>query len=292
MKNKLVITSIVLFASLSKLNAQKANYLFNQLEYNPAHTGSQNNFNANLLGGYQWFGFEGSPRFVGLSVQSPINDKTGVGLNVKEASIGPTKNRSIYGNLAYGFKVGSKSKLSFGLSTGVDLYAVDFSSLILVNPPPRIERQILPNLSLGTYWHNDKSYFGLSVDRLIENEYNAVIGKQKRSFFLIGGHEFAVNQDIKLKPSFLVEVTEDAPLFVRGDVNFVFYDKLQLGGGYSIGRESITSNVMYGINTKFKFGYAYEYMISSLGNYNTGYHQIVIGYNVNLRNKTNVFKVR
>ena len=82
----------------------------------------------------------------------------------------------------------------------------------------------------------------------------------------------------------MVKAVEDAPLSADVNVNFFFYEKLWIGGGYRID-DSFIANIVYHFTPKFRAGYAYDYTLSQLGDYNTGTHEVMINYDLDFLGK-------
>ena len=107
---------------------------------------------------------------------------------------------------------------------------------------------------------------------------------QDRHFFLMAGKTFKLNSVIDMVPSFVVKAVEDAPLSADVNLNFMFYEKLWIGGGYRFG-DSFIGNIVYHFTPQFRAGYAYDYTLSDLGQYNTGTHEIMINYDLDFLGK-------
>jgi type IX secretion system PorP/SprF family membrane protein len=85
-------------------------------------------------------------------------------------------------------------------------------------------------------------------------------------------------------PSFLVKAVEDAPLAADVNLNFFFYEKLWIGGGYRFD-DAFVANIVYHFTPRFRAGYAYDYTLSKLGDYNTGTHEVMINYDLDFLGK-------
>ena len=176
------------------------------------------------------------------------------------------------------------------------MFSVDFGKLRVANTDDiqyttTIRNQLMPNFGYEVYLHLEKYYVGLSAPKVIWNTYKAFFqggGElepiQDRHFFLTVGYAFDLNSVVEIIPSFMVKAVEDAPLSADVNVNFFFYEKLWIGGGYRID-DSFIANVVYHFTPKFRAGYAYDYTVSQLGDYNTGTHEIMINYDLDFLGK-------
>ena len=283
--------------SFAQQDAQYSMYMFNPLIVNSAYAGTRDALSVTMIGRKQWVGFDGAPSTATLSIHSPLrNEAFSLGLSIIQDEIGPTKNTSFYGDVAYRFDVSSKSRLAFGLKGGLDMFSADFGQLRVANADDiqyttAIRNQLMPNFGFGAYLNSEKYYVGFSAPKLIRNTYKGSLqggggleSIQDRHFFLTAGYTFDLNSVVEIIPSFMVKAVEDAPLSADVNVNFFFYEKLWIGGGYRID-DSFIANIVYHFTPKFRAGYAYDYTLSQLGDYNTGTHEVMINYDLDFLGK-------
>ncbi len=283
--------------SSAQQDPQYSMYMFNPLAVNPAFAGSRDALSATLIGRKQWVGIDGAPETGSLTVHSPLKrENIALGLSIVADKIGPTQTNQVYADVAYRFQVSPNSKLSFGLKGGVDMFSASYAGLIVNdNTDPLyvtpIKNQILPNFGFGVYWYSDKSYVGLTAPKILQNEFSgtnlvnrAQPAKQNRHYFLTAGHSFDISSTIELVPSVVVKAVQDAPISIDANLNFLFYEKLWIGGGYRAG-DAFIANIVYHFTPTFRAGYAYDYTVSDLGSYNTGSHEIMINYDLDFLGK-------
>lgn len=293
----LVFVNFMGIYTYSQQDPQYSMYMFNPLSSNPAYAGSRDALSVTLLGRKQWVGFDGAPETGSLTLHSPLkNEHIALGLSVTYDKIGPTTNNMVYADVAYRFQVSPSSKLSFGIKLGADIYSANFNGLIvndntdiLYTTP--ISNKLLPNGGFGVYWYSPESYVGLTSPRLIENSLRdpsmvttGPEAKQNRHYFLMAGHTFRLSSTIDLIPSVVVKAVQDAPLSLDVNLNLFFYERFWIGAGYRVG-DAVVANVMYHFSPKFRAGYAYDYTLSALGNYNSGSHEIMLNYDLDFLGK-------
>ena len=281
--------------SVAQQDAQYSMYMFNPLAVNPAYAGSREALSVTMLGRKQWVNIDGAPATATLSIHSPLRyEAISLGLSVIQDEIGPTKNTGMYADIAYRINVSKKSKLAFGLKGGLDMFSATFGSLRVIDGSDiqyttPIRNQLMPNFGFGVYLNSDDYYIGLTAPKIVRNKFesgtvNGLASMQDRHFFLTAGKTFKVNSVIDIIPSFVAKAVEDAPLSLDVNVNFMFYEKLWIGGGYRFG-DSFIGNIVYHFTPHFRAGYAYDYALSDLGNYNTGSHEIMINYDLDFLGK-------
>jgi type IX secretion system PorP/SprF family membrane protein len=293
---KTILIAVLVFGffgtqkAVAQQDAQFSMYMFNPLSYNPAYAGSRDALSVSLLGRNQWVNIDGAPVTGTFSLHTPLkNNAIGLGLSVIQDEIGPSKNTAIYGDVSYKFKVSKNSRLAFGLKVGLDMYSANFTGLRVVDGSDiqyttPISGQLMPNFGFGAYWYSKKSYLGLTMPKLVRNEFEGITKDgvqsiQDRHLFLTAGHTIKINSVVDFIPSVLVKAVIDAPLSVDVNANFFFYEKLWVGAGYRFG-DSFTANLVYHFTPQFRAGYAYDYTLSDMGNYNTGTHEVMINYDL------------
>lgn len=268
-------------------------YMWNQLIINPGYAGSREALTASAVWREQWVGLDGAPSTQVLSIHSPLpNEKVGLGFTIQNDHIGPTNNTGIWGDFAYRLQVTEKSKLSFGLRAGFDVYQADLMSLnnIESNDPAfnkNIENRFLPNFGFGAYYYGNRGYVGISVPTILQNELNNgnnpgkdVLDLESRHFYLMGGYVFSLSKDslgVMFKPSAVVRMVNGAPVSFDLTANFLIKQKLWLGAAYRY-QDSFAGLISFQFTPHLQAGYSYDFGTSDLRSYNGGSHEIMLTY--------------
>lgn len=301
---KIFIIIVIVAASLSGFAQQDAmftHYMFNTLSVNPAYAGTRDALTITGLHRSQWVGFDGAPRTQTLTLHSPIlNENIGVGLSVINDKIGPTNLTSVYGDFSYKIKVNEKARLSLGISGGLNIRRNALSDIPLtdgndVSFANNEESELLPNFGFGAYYYTEKFYVGLSIPKLLENNFktNEIAGgtnlaSEARHYFFIAGTIFNISKDFKLKPTALLKYTYAAPVQIDLTATLLYKDKVWLGLMY---RTSVATGVLVGvyITPQLAAGYSFDW---SFGNetmeYNSGSHEIMLMYDLVFTDKSKV----
>jgi len=282
----LALSSLLLFAQQEVMVSQ---YMFNGLFINPAYAGSHKYFSASLLHRNQWVDFDGAPKTFLFALDGPIaNEKMGLGFIVAHDQIGVTTQTDINANYAYHLKLGS-GNLSFGLKGGISNYSYKTEELKVWDDNDEVlvadqKNSFVPKFGGGIYYYSDRWYAGVSIPTLLayqnDKDFNVNIDQSsflRKHFLINGGYVFELNDKLKLKPSTLIKYVKEAPVEV--DINLsLFYDEtIWFGISYRTS-DAIIAIIEYQANKRFRVGYSYDFTLTEIGNYSTGSHEIMIGY--------------
>jgi type IX secretion system PorP/SprF family membrane protein len=296
----IITLSITLYTlvSYSQQDPQFTQYMYNMSVINPGYATNEVGM-VNLGGLYrtQWVGLEGAPRTGTFFAHTPLSERVEAGISFTNDDIGDvvTEN-NIYADVAYVLKVSEKSKLSLGIKAGVTLFNANFSNFVLQQGTVSEDlafndniNKVFPNIGAGAFYFTDRFYAGLSAPNLLtsthlENE-NGVksTGVQDIHFFLTGGYVFDINEDIKLKPAFMMKGVKGAPFSMDLTANVLIYEKIEAGVGYRFD-DSFSGLVNFRVTPQLRVGYAYDFTTSNLSNYSSGSHEILLLFDFDLFN--------
>lgn len=289
---------VILFLTCSFLygqqEAQYTQYLDNMQYYNPAYAGSRDMMNVTAIHRQQWVGIDGAPMSSTLSLNTPLKyESLGLGIGLLNDRIGPLNQTWVNVDVSYTLRFKRHSgKLAMGLKGGINLVNNSLSSLYAIDDgdyyaSQNIVNDILPNLGAGLYYHSDKFFAGLSVPRIVESlsaPTEVHFEDQRHYYATIGGY-FTANRMLKVRPSMMLKVTENAPFALDGSLAFIFYDKFWLGGNYRL-MESAGAFFQYQFSHNFKVGYAFDISTTSLMRHNFGTHELLISYDFLYKKKS------
>ena len=268
-------------------------YAFNTLAINPAYAGTRDALTITGLNRMQWVSFSGAPITQTITAHTPIiNKNIGLGLSLLNDKIGPTNTLSFYVDFSFKIKINEKAKLSFGLKSGLNYKKANLSDLLVTDPSDPMfladqKSKLLPNFGFGLYYYTDKYYVGISIPKLLENNFtentvngDANLASDKKHYFLIGGAVFNLSEDIKLKPTSFVKVTSGAPIQMDLTANFILKDKFSFGLMYRTG-DAFGVLVGMNITDQLSVGYSFDWsMTNKTFKYNQGSHEIMIRYDL------------
>lgn len=274
-------------ASFAQQEAQYTQYMYNTANINPGYTGSRGVLSILAMHRNQWVGLEGAPKTNTVTAHTPMGDNSRVslGFSFVNDALGPSNENTIAIDFSYTIPTSENYKLAFGLKATADWLNVDFTKLtqfdsndVLANRT-NIDNRFNPNVGVGAYWYSNRGYFGVSVPYMLERTYYdddiKYTASERMHFHLIGGYVFNLSNEIKFKPAVLSKIVAGAPLQLDLSANFLFFDKLSLGGAY---RWSAATSFMAGfqVSDQWTIGYAYDLDTTRLGRFNSGSHEIFL----------------
>ena len=272
---------------LAQQDPQYTQYMHNTMSVNPAYAGSKGHGVITAIGRTQWVGFEGAPNTQNISYHTPLGySGLGLGVNLMNDEIGPSKEIYIDANLSYTIETGEEGNLAFGLRLGGRLLNIDWSKGRVNENEQILEENInkfLPTIGAGIYYYESKWYVGLSVPNILRNEhYDAEnpIGEsatERMHFFLMAGYVYDINEDLKLKPAALLKAVSGAPLSLDVSANLLFNEKFRIGLGWRW-NDSLSALLGFQISEKLLIGYSYDLTTSNYNVTNLGTHEIMLQY--------------
>jgi len=267
-----------------------SNHMFNRLILNPAYAGSQEQLSASILHRSQWIGIKESPSTQLFSLDAPVNNKVGVGVNIGNDHAGVTSQTELLGSVSY--NVGG-SGFSLGLRGGFSYYRASLSQAFVWQPEDPvfsgdIKSALLPKFGFGMYYSDGLFYAGLSIpDLLVYDAKDIFVSADgsfrniKKNYILTAGYSHILTNDIHIEPSMLIKYHPTFPLLVDVNCNIRFTDQFLAGLSYRY-KNAFVGLVQLKVMEKIKVGYAFDiYQSNTLSNY-FGTHEIMVAYNLGI----------
>jgi type IX secretion system PorP/SprF family membrane protein len=295
--------SLITFKSDAQYDPLFTQYMFNEMFINPAYAGSRDVVSATALYRDQWVGMEGAPKTQTVSIHGPLmNKKVGLGLSFMNESIGVEKKIGVFGNYAYRVQTSENGRLALGLQGGLINMRENYLDVITHDPndiqfSENIQKMV-PNAGFGLYYNTKEFYAGLSVPRLIENYVDQSAGLEIKNkfnhrnlhYFITSGYVFTINPDLKLKPMTMIKASDGAT--VQCDVSLAAYfkDIFWIGATFRTGAAAALFTQI-NLTKQLRLGYSYDYTTNRLNKYNSGSHEITLGYDFPIQ-KTGILTPR
>jgi type IX secretion system PorP/SprF family membrane protein len=294
-----ILILIVLLSGLVPAYGQQdpvfSQYMHNQLFYNPAFAGVEGNTKMTFLHRSQWLGYTptfddgGAPTTQVLNLTTPIlKFRSGAGINVVNDNLGPVNNLHVMGSYAYHLAV-FDGKLSFGLRAGVISQSIDFNKYRPVQTGDPIlltgkETQFRPDLGFGIYYKAEKYWGGLSMNHLLETEFDFGISSDSlrnalaQNLVFMGGYVYELNYDVVLRPSVLVQSDFNTYSF---DISLigVYRERLQGGVSYRQGEAAVALLGYSLLKEKSLYvGYSFDYVLHAQEAKQKTSHEFLLSY--------------
>lgn len=262
-------------------------YMFNMMNINPAYAGSRGVVTATALYRNQWVGLDGAPKTSSLSVDMPVKEKKiGLGFQVYDDRLGIERTTGFNASYAFRIQLTESGTLSLGLQAGVLNYKANYTEARTFQPnDPAFSQNIngiLPSAAAGIYFNSDKFYVGLSTPALLKTKITydnvanveGVSGKDLH-LYLATGFVMNLNRDLVLKPSLLVKAVSGAPVEYDLNANLWIQNMIAFGFSYRTG-DAYVGMAELQLSKQLRLGYAYDKTFNTLGNYNSGTHELML----------------
>lgn len=296
----IAILSLFTSSAFAQQDAGFSMYFFNPVYINPGYAGSRELFSGTLVHRSQWIGMEGAPTTQSITVHSAIpNSKVGLGLQVYNDDAGPMKNTGIKLTYAYHLKLSDNTKLSFGIAGMMNNVRIGWSEINIDDntDPSFVGNDVnswVPDASAGLYLYKERFYAGLSANHLMESKFNlsntdgADMAKFSRQFYITSGIVLPIKKNLDIRPSLMLKYVKSAPLVAEVNASLIFYQRIFVGAGYRTAKRidiAGTDNMLIGIaqvqiSNLFSLGYSYDYYLNRTGSYNSGTHEICLGWDI------------
>ena len=264
-------------------------YFLNDYAMNSAVAGLEPYYQARVNNRYQWVGIVDAPKTFVLSLYGPDRKRDlGYGGYVFSDVTGPTSRTGLYGSYSYIMTIKGTKKLSMSLSAGLLQYKIDGSKITLHDEgDPSLGDAIystyLPDANFSVYFKDIKYFAGLSAYQLMNNKFKFKeldqlgINRVRTHFFLFGGYTFEINNDFDVEPSVVLKFMYPTPLQADISVRGFYKKKVWLGASFRT-MDAVSFMVGYEHDNQLLFGYSYDLSISNIKPYNSGTHELMLGY--------------
>ncbi len=176
MKQRFWLTCLILSAALSTLGQDQVNFTqfyLNPYLINPSFAGIDGQSSFSLIYRKQWMNIDGGPTIANMSLHTPVNTRTAVGMNVTSDKRGVLSNTSLLFTLGYNLALEDKTYLRFGLSAGGAWNTIDIEKLDMTDPA--LLNQLDKNASItgnaGLSFHHKFFHVGVAMPTLFSPSY-------------------------------------------------------------------------------------------------------------------------
>lgn len=283
------------FGANAQQDAQYTQYMFNMSVINPSYTTNEKGLiKFGTLYRLQWQNVDGAPRTLTFFMHVPLSDKieTGISLITDNIGNGVLKEDNLYADFAYILKLDAQSNLALGLKGGITNFETNFNGFVL----PEFQDDaafnenlaaVFPNIGVGAFYNRPNFYIGISAPNVLKSKHldrqNGLdrIGSEETHVFATSGYVHTVNPNLKIKPSLMAKMVKGAPISLDTSVNLLFHNRFEGGLSYRWG-DAVSAMFNIAIAQQIRVGYAYDYVISNLGDFSAGSHEVFVLFDLDL----------
>lgn len=290
MKRVLIIMIGLLSAGVLCAQQQTlySNYLLNPYLYNPAYAGAVEGNQFSVGYRNQWVGFDGAPKTYMASGFGNLKKKPKmvIGGMVTTERIGLLQRTSFYGTYTYILKINKKANINFGLGIGGIQHKVRVYDARPFDRDDNFMGSDVLNAfafdaNAGFHFYTKNFFLGFSDQQMPNSKilWDNSNGRNTNHFYAYTGYNFALDgkRDWIIQPSILARTNSPAPYQLEYMAKVLYQEMIWLGFGY---RHKSSASFLLGckINNEFVFGYSYDFTLSSIRNYSSGTHELLLSY--------------
>jgi type IX secretion system PorP/SprF family membrane protein len=306
-----LVLLMVVLEVYGQQDAQYTQFMYNKLPINAAYTGAREVLSIRALYRDQWSGnkgggIPGAPKTTSFSIHSPLkNDHYAIGFYFVNDRLGVEHKNQFDATFAYRVALGKKVKMSLGINAGILWYKANLAGSITTDGTgidPALNQnvsRVLPDVGAGLYIYHPNFYIGLSVPNFIKgdltnkNQDGSTAKRTAHINAMIGG-VIPAGKVLKIRPQllyrYLASTDQKIPHTLDFNLSLLIYDRVNIGGQYRTSFKNKNNGVNLTNGDSFDvmleiwptkqlmIGYSYDYLLSKLGNFNRGSHEIILGY--------------
>lgn len=311
---------LISIATYGQQEPQYTQYMYNKLPFNPGYTGSREVLSIRALYRNQWAGISGAPQTTSFSIHSPLKkEASALGFYMVNDRLGVTNQTWFDASYAYRVALGKGVKLSIGINAGILWYKSNLSNLNIQDQNDVVFLQnvskVLPDIGAGIYFYHKYWYFGASVPNFVKGDLmeKSVIKQYADSdksgsflsahrtphFILTGGGVIPAGKVLKIRPQmmyrYLMNAEQKDPHTLDFNLSLLIYDRVNIGGSYrtsfhnkktGLGNgDSFDAMIEVWPTKQLLIGFAYDYTLTKLGDYNHGTYEVILGYDFSFEKK-------
>lgn len=302
---KHLLRLLIMLALLGRVGPARAQqqalysqYMNNNFLLNPAVAGTEDFIDVKFGHRTQWVGLEGAPSTFYASIHSSLGKPTrrtlrsrrrfhAVGATAYNDVTGPTSRTGLYMSYAYNLALTRKLRLALGVSGGFQQFAINGSKLDFHDAEvvQGGQASLVPDASVGLWMYTADFYLGVSSGQILgtplgfeyyrsgnEDQRNVL----QRHYYLTGGLRLPLNREWIMVPSALLRYTSTSSPSVDLSAKFRYKRLLWLGASWRA-FDSVVAQFGVNLTDNLSLNYTYDLGTSSLAQYHSGSHEVVVG---------------
>jgi type IX secretion system PorP/SprF family membrane protein len=279
------------FTTQAQQKAMYTQYMFNGMAINPAYIAVDEQMAVSMLSRHQWVGFTGAPNTQTVSLHTPVKQSnTFVGAQILRDQIGEVITETgVYGTITQRVALGLATYLSVGVNGGLSSFKANYSAVISPgsnsDPVFQDESSLRGNFGLGVMMFSNNYYVGVSSPHFYYTDFSSSNATETRPHYMLqAGYLAEINENVKLKPNFLIKYVNGSPFQFDLNANILLNETLWLGASYrSLDSFSAVASVY--VTRDIQFGYSYDLAHTALSKVQKGSHEIMLQFRMGLKGR-------
>ena len=272
----IIVITFALFLNIDKAEAQQdpnfTLYNFNMNIINPAFAGIKDSPELNLVYRSQYLGIDDAPRTISMAYSKPMGNNIGLGISVINDRVFVLTETDIAIDISYKLQVGAETNLYFGIKAGGGFTNIDLTRAFNGGTDPLFAENLdffNPHVGAGINIQNKKFYISISTpnflrgDRFIKQANTPVAAVDQPHFYMGGGYNFFVSDNLTITPRGMLRTVEGAPTSYDVGASAEIHQKFVVGSNYRVD-EMISFYGLFQIIDKLKLGAAYDITTSDV----------------------------
>ena len=271
----ITITFALLITSTKAEAQQDPNftlYNFNMNIINPAFAGIKDSPELNLVYRSQYLGIDDAPRTISMAYSKAMGKNIGLGISVINDRVFVLDQTDIAIDISYKLQIGEETNLYFGIKAGGGFTNIDLTRANNGGNDPLFNQNqdfFNPHVGAGINIQNKKFYISISTPNFLRGERYEKQGNtpsaavDQSHFYIGGGYNFNINENLTLTPRFMMRSVEGAPTSYDVGASLDIQEKFLAGANYRID-ETTSIYGLFQIIDKLKLGAAYDITTSDV----------------------------
>lgn len=290
MKQLVLLFALTVGTGFSQQLPHASTWSFFQYAINPAHTGIKPCLEVQGSIRGQWIGVPGAPVTGWLGFHAPLKAKRkrylsgrhGFGGLLISDKIGPFQSTTLLFNYAGHFNFSQNNRLSMGLGIGAKQLAFNRDIASPLDPDPAINgsaTELLPDMRFGAWYNAENWFVGGTLYQMIPSKWSE-IGRDASSKIhgmVNAGWRIPINQYYTVMPQAYFGFTSHGTFDVQVQGMLDVRGKMIAGLGIR-NTDAFIGMIGFRIDEKWKFMYAYDFVMSSLRPNSFHTHEITLGF--------------
>jgi len=266
-------------------------YYNNYSLINPAYAGSHGFFTATAYLCGPWVAKSGGPESMSLSIHGATEKNFGIGFSVVHNNEYMLNETRAFLDFSYSMDVSKYSTLALGIKSGGRILKVDYEKIGISKEDLFQENvnEFKQNLGIGAFYYSDNHYASLSIIDLFripfyDQSLKTIQKINRMKFYLSAGYIHEINDDLKMKPSFMIKTLNDRIVSTDISTNILWKDQIEFGLSYRLDK-AVSGILQVALSDCVKLSYSINTVSKRLNGYSGPSQDIKLSFDLNTYGK-------